>query len=145
MGFGYALVQLLCILLVQFFEMSLEPALAVPRYAAGWAYMCLLAWGRFAGALHQKRIVRNRSFSQGFAALVNVKIYLDVLTVPATYVVPMFSTASGLFFARVAAVVLGSASTFLRGARWCQDAEPASDPLPFHQCGAESFSFLLCL
>ena len=141
MGFGYALVQLLCILLVQFFEMSLEPALAVLHYAAGWAYMCLLAWGRFAGALHQKRIVRNRSFSQGFAALVNVKIYLDVLTVPATYVVPMFSTAS----ARVAAVALGSASTFLRGVLWRQDAEPASDPLPFHQCGAGSFSFLLCL
>ena len=53
--------------------------------------------GHFAVALQQERIVRNRRLSQGFAALVDVKIYLDVLTVPAMYVVPMFSTASGLF------------------------------------------------
>ena len=145
MGFGYALVQLLCILLVQFFEMILEPAHTVLCYAAGWAYMCLLAWG----ALRSRPSAgTNSTQPKAFTGLCCTGRCEDISRcadcsgyVCCSHVFHRFWTV----FARVAAVVPGSASTFLRGVLWRQDAEPASDPLSFHQCGAGSFSFLLCL
>lgn len=111
--FGYALVQLFCTLLVKFLEVSLEPALTVLRYV-GCAYVCLLALMVYRSRPSSGTNSTQPKFFTGLLLqLVNVKIYLYVLTLLTTYFVPLFSTSSELFFAGVATVALGSATTFL--------------------------------
>ena len=88
---------MLCILLVQFFEMSFEPVLTVPPYI-GCSYACLPVWMLYRISRSSETNSTQPKFFAGFLLLlVNVKIYLYVLTLLATHFVPMFSTASGLF------------------------------------------------
>lgn len=110
---GYAVVQTICTVALCVLNQKFSFALDVLRFFGGF-YMLSLAWDIIKSTPAMDSEEKPPKFREGFLLqLVNVKIYLYIITLLSSYYIPHFKSAFGLAAAGVFTVCLGSTATLL--------------------------------